>query len=147
MFFRMTSVAVALALMAISAQAGEFCASCKLAFQSRLVTQVFPADKSVDCFRVELPDQYDSASVTIFHGDDSYVISLRRGAFVLFGGKGSPALCLLPSITKTATKIVVIPGSKETCLTLDVANIARLRREHLIEDKGCLSTPGWCAAN
>lgn len=130
-----------------SAHASELCAGCDRATTTRWVTNIYPPDQGIDCFRVEIPDKNDSLSVTVSYGNgDSRVIQFKRGALVLFGGEDKPALCLLPRVTEGASRIVVIPGSKDTCLTLSEYDIARLRREHLIEAKSCLGKTAWCAA-
>jgi len=130
-------------LTSSAAIAGEYCAGCNAAGEAQkrgVVSRGSPDDTAV-CFYALMTDRSDSIAVTITYegsrGEGKPITFPKGAAQAMSGDKQHPMICIPRKKLAGATKLVAIPGSKEGCAILNVAQIAQLLREKQIP----LSTP------
>lgn len=142
-------------LVVNNATAGEYCAGCDAAgdAQKRGVVGRGSPDDTAVCFYALMTDRADSVSVTITYGDsrgEGKPITFPRGASqAMSGDPKHPMVCVPRHKLRGATRVVVIPGSKEGCAILDEAQIAALLRQKQIplDKPACLlKTHAACVA-
>lgn len=157
LFPTIATVLLCMAPTLVLAGQDERCRGCDAAAeaQGRTVITVGRPDSSVVCFHVLVADTNDSASATFTRADGTEGLqTFPRGALERFAGahrvaQGTlPAICLSVRRLRSATQVVVVPGSQDGCGTLDSDDIARLIRErHIPESEPmCLLTEAECEA-